>query len=120
MIWYNNLYISDNISADASHIKRYVEWGRFRRTRGWYLVTLSDFLDGQLEIIPVGERKHPAFRPGGRYVVGVARGYRRALEMVRQITEDVWHIQGDCRLKDYFLTRFEESNRDKECRDVCS
>lgn len=118
MIWYNNLYVSDNISANTAQIRKRIEGGRLRKTIGWYLVTISDFPDGQLDIIPAQEWKFPAFRRGCRYVLGVGSGYQNTLQMVLKMTEDVLREQGDCRLKDFFLDRLEAPDQDKECQDA--
>ena len=107
MKWYQELYVSDNIKAEPKTIRFLVEHGV--QIRPLYLIVLSELEDGQLEIIPVHTLKLPVFRKKDYSVVGVAKGYYYARSLVERMVSDVYTQTGDCNVKLYFASYFDDN-----------
>lgn len=107
MRWYKDLYTCDDLTGSIKYIQFVVEHGFFG-ARLIYLITLSKFCDGQLEIVPAVTKKTPFFRKNSQDVIGVAKGYYHARSLVEKIYQDVYDATGSCEVKEYFRQRFEE------------
>lgn len=66
-----------------------------------YVITLSKNPVDQLEIYKAGYLSQKYYRQNPPYIIGLAGSYEEALGLVRQIAEETFLAQGDCRLKEY-------------------
>jgi len=98
MKWYSKLYVSESIGKKASRIK----W-RINHNAGCisvYVIAFASNPKNLLEIIPAWNLLQKAYPKKDLKIIGLAKGYDEALELVRQIIEetyaktsdvDVWH-----------------------------
>ncbi len=96
MRWYRKLYLGEQ-AAEA----KYKMFGKIRRGRfqmDTYLITVARGPDNLLEIYSANMLKQPYFKKKSVqdqiYVVGLAKGYDEALEVVRRIIDDVYRKTG--------------------------
>lgn len=106
MKWYKDLYLSDNMNISSKSVRFMVDHGIF--IRPLYLIVLFDFPDGQLEILNAGTLKLPAFFHGEYQVIGAAKGYYHARNLIERIYADVYEKTGTCQVKDFFQNNFDE------------
>lgn len=106
MNWYQYLYISENLPDDAQKIKKMVK--KRIHTKPIYLIVLSDYTDGQLEIVSAITQQSPFFRKQTFHVIGVAKGYYHARNLVEKILMDVYSQTGHLDAKHYFSPFFEK------------
>ncbi len=109
MIWYNDLYISDNLPQNSKKVIRIVE--RRIHVKPLFLVTLSEIEDGQLEIISLTSLRLPFFRQEHVKVVGVAKGYYHARSLVESIIAEVYEHTGGCDCKSYLDAGFGKGDK---------
>lgn len=101
--WYADFYLSDNLADKRNTIKNHV--ARKLHIRPLFLIVLSDYEDGQLEIIPLSTLKLPFFYKKEYQVVGVAKGYYHARSLVERIVGDVYRETSTCDCKGYFCNK---------------
>lgn len=103
MKWYKKLYLGDNAKK-----AKYKIFGRIRKNRfqiDTFLITLSESPDNLLEIFSANFLKQPYFKKKKNteniYIVGIAKGYAEALEVVRTIVDDVYNDTGAFDIRKY-------------------
>lgn len=103
MKWYRKLYLGDNAKKE-----KYKVFGRICRARfqmDTFLITLSDNPGHLLEICSANVLLQPYFKKKSTqdriYVVGLAKGYAEALELVRRIIDEVYHNTGTFDIRGY-------------------
>ena len=84
-----------NIEKLVSKIKNHPLW------TGAYLLTLSRNSSDQIDIFDVRQLQQSFYRNHTLRVVGIAKNYDDALNLIQQITEDCLANKGDCNLKEY-------------------
>ncbi len=104
---YGDFYVGDNLKLGRAKIKRRIQ--RNRSGKDWFYISLSTMKDGMLEIIPAALTRYSWYPSKDLQIVGVEKGYYHALLLVKQMTSDVFEATGDCKLKEYFLSRMERS-----------
>lgn len=109
MYWYENLYVSDNLSNNITLIRRSVE--HKIHLKPIFLIVLSDLDDGQLEIIPATTLRLPFSQKKDYQIIGVAKGEYHARTLVETIISDVYQTTGNCDCKSYFKTYFAEGKK---------
>ncbi len=104
MIWYENLYIGESIPKKNGKIKR-LKWKINHNAKlvGIYLITLCQYGDNLLEIIPSLELLQKAYPKDELYVVGLAKGYDEALQTAARIVMDVYEHTGGFQVEKYLL-----------------
>ena len=70
----------------------------------FYVLTLEDGAD-QLAIYPAYCLQQPFYRKHPPVIVGLAKDYEEAQNLVIQIVEDSLELTGQCKLKDYLQSR---------------
>ncbi|MBQ1901770.1 MAG: hypothetical protein II169_04390 [Lachnospiraceae bacterium] len=98
MRWHNNLYVRSIKSVER------VKW-KIEHKAGLvevYVITLSRRKGSLLEIYPSYTLMQSHIRSQDLYIVGLARGYRNALELVRSIIEEVYNETGSLRVDLFF------------------
>ena len=107
MKWYHNLYIGDSIGDQAKQIKR--KLSRHVWMTSIYVIALASNPQNLLDVIPSWELQQKSYPGKDICIVGLAKGYGEALELVRQIVDDTYQNTGDVDVRNYLL-----SNRRQE------
>lgn len=110
MYWYQDLYVSENLSKNMKAIRWSVE--HKIHIKPIFLIVLSDLDDGQLEIIPATTLRLPFCEKKEYRVIGVAKGEYHARSLVETIISDVYQSTGNCDCKSYFGTYFMKGNEE--------
>ena len=101
MKWYKNLYMGETATDTKHKILRNVVKRRFSNNE--YLITISANPDNLLDILPaeVLLQKHYKDNTDKLYIVGIANGKEEALEVVRQIIDEVYTNTGEFDIPGY-------------------
>lgn len=67
-----------------------------------YIIALCNGSD-QLEIYHCALLQQHFYRSNPPYIVGIAKGYQEAVELVQKMLEDIFRKTGHYNLKEYFL-----------------
>ena len=108
MRWYEDLYVSESIRHKIEKIK----W-KIRHNAGQidiYVITLASNPQNLLDIIPAQELMQKAYPKQELYVIGLARGYGDALELVKQIIDEVYGQTGGFAIASYLQTKKDSKN----------
>lgn len=92
MKWLSNLYVSKSIGGRAGRIKWRIDHNA--GTLRVYLIAFASNPDNLLEIIPAWNLKQKAYPKRGLKIIGMAKGYDEALELVRDIIDDTYQSTG--------------------------
>lgn len=106
MIWYKDLYTSDNVKRNIDKYR----W-KLEHNAGMiqmYVICLSHKEDESLEIISSKEFMKSKFDKEHAIILGMARGYDRALELVELMVADVYHETAACQVREYFMKKVTE------------
>ncbi len=101
MKWYDKLYTGAAI-ADAGRIIRLIRHGRM--TPGLheiYVITFATNPKNLLDIIPVWNLMQPSYPREGLRIIGLAKGYDEALELVCSIVQDTYEGTGTVDVRNY-------------------
>ena len=93
MKWYRKLYVGESLTGKASQIK----W-RIRHRAGTvdiYVIAFASNPVNLLDLIPANELMQKGYPKKKLKIIGLARGYAEALELVRQIIEETYQATGD-------------------------
>ncbi len=91
MHYYKYLYVPENLEKKKKKIIRKLNANKLQYDL--YLMTLPMGASNQLEIINSLELKQPSYPRENLFVVGFAKGYDEALELVEEITGNVYNVQ---------------------------
>ena len=86
MKWYRNLYVSDSIGDKANRIKWKINHNA--GTISVYVIAFASNSQNLLDIIPALELMQMK-------IIGLAKGYEDALELVRTIIDETYQNTGD-------------------------
>lgn len=95
---YPRLYVGKDLHNPDKIIHKLKKHTKFLNA---YVITLSKNPVDQLEIYKAGYLSQKYYRQNPPYIIGLAGSYEEALGLVRQIAEEAFSVQGDCRLKEY-------------------
>lgn len=101
--WYEPLYIGNNAKKKAEKYKKKLDQGKV--LSDIFLITFSSGPEDQLEIIHSFYLIQNALYIRCPRIVGLAKGYEEALELVLQIAEETAAETGTGNIKDYLLQR---------------
>lgn len=101
LTWYEKIYVGNTAKKNETKIRRKLDQGKF--VPGVYLITMASNPANNLDIIGTAFLKQKAVYERCPMVVGMAKGYEEALELVQQITEDVLAQTGDAGIRNFFL-----------------
>lgn len=93
MFWYDNLYLGKKCLRQAGRLK-YKIANRIPH-RSVYLIVLPQSDHSVLEIIPSAMLLQEAYPRDNLRVIGIGANRREALELIRQIIDEVYRQQGD-------------------------
>ncbi|MFV0364003.1 MAG: hypothetical protein ACK5LL_13100 [Suipraeoptans sp.] len=102
MRFIDNLYVSDNIKKKSSKIINKINNDKY--PNDIYIIYISNNPNEQLEIISLTMLKREHIKEVEYFVVGMSKGYDEALELVEDITKDVYKKDKNVNYKSYFLS----------------
>lgn len=112
MIWYDDLYLSENIEQKADKIK----W-KINHNAGLlniYVITLSQNEQNLLEIINTKELMQKDYPKKHLVIVGIAKGYDEAVELAATIVVETMNELGTTDIKTYLKKKRSEQKRSKD------
>ena len=104
MRYYRYLYLSEGLKKKKDRIIAKLEKKKFQMDI--YLITLS--CNNQLEIWNSVLFLQPSFPQTDHFVVGITKGYEEALELVEQITKEVYNETKGADIRSYILNKEQE------------
>lgn len=99
LCWAENLYISDNLKKKEKKIRSQIERDKFMTNV--FLLTFPTNPQNQLDIFSCIQLKQQYVREHCPMIVGMAKGYDLALELLVQITKDCYRDRQDANIKAY-------------------
>ena len=100
MRWAKDLYLSEKTAKKKDKIIRKANRGVGMVSI--YFISLASNEENLFDIFHAAHLKQPAFYKQNPFVVGIASGYEEALEMTRQMVEDIYRETGGLRVREYF------------------
>lgn len=104
MKWYHDLYVGDSIADKAKRIKWKINHNA--GTVSVYVIAFASNKQNLLDIIPSWELMQKAY-PGKKemQIIGLAKGYEEALELVKQIIEETYRNTKTVDVRAYLHTK---------------
>lgn len=106
MKYYKHLYLSEGLEKKKDKIIQKIEAGKI--LPGIFLVTLAPDEKNQLEIHRYILLLQPVFHREELFVVGISKDYEGALELVEEITQEVYNKTKSVDIRSYILDREQE------------
>lgn len=106
MKYYKHLYLSEGLEKKKDKIIQKIEAGKI--LPGIFLVTLAPDEKNQLEIHRYILLLQPVFHREELFVVGISKDYEGALELVEEITQEVYNKTKNADIRSYILDREQE------------
>ena len=106
MKYYSNLYVSDSLKKKKDNVIRRLE--RRKIQPDLHVILLPGCGHNQLEIVNAMYLLQPGYPREDRLVVGIAKGWDDAVELVETISREVYEATGDLQLRDYIQAREQE------------
>lgn len=106
MRYYKYLYLSEGLENKKEKIVRKLEAGKFQPTI--HLILLPKQENNQLEIVNSIYFLQPDYPKEDRFVVGIANNYDAAIELVENISREVYEQTGELNIRDYILMKEQE------------
>lgn len=103
MQYYKYLYLADGLEKKKEKMIRKLEAGKLQLDV--HVITLAVNEKNQLEIYNTIQFKQPLFPYQDLFVVGIARGYDDAVELVERIAMEVYEKTGTCNIRSYILEK---------------
>jgi len=100
MQWAKKLYLTETTAPNKDKIIR-----KAKRGAGMfciYFIALAANEENLFDIFHAAHFKQKTFREQNPFIVGIAFGYKEALELVRQMVEDMYRETGTFRVREYF------------------
>lgn len=101
--WYKNLYVGNHAEKGLKKTIWRIDHGA--GVVGYYLITLPVGEKNQLEIISPAYLQQKALRRICPAVVGIAKGYDEALQLVEEIVTEVYEQTGTAEIRSYLEER---------------
>ncbi len=105
MRYYKHLYLTEGIRKKEKVIRK-LEKNQLQMNI--HIITLSQNEEDQLEIYNSMILLQPEFPHDDFFVVGIAKGYEDAVEMVEEITQEVYNKTKGADIRSYILEREQE------------
>lgn len=106
MKYYKHLYLSEGLRKKKKKVIRKLDKKKFQLDV--YLITLAAEEKNQLEICRSLLLLQPAYPQKEYFVVGIAKGYEEALELVEQIAAEVYNETEGADIRSYILRKEQE------------
>lgn len=101
--WSDKLYVSDNLKKREKKIRLRMEKEKF--SMDIFLLTLPTNRQNQLDIFPSVHLNQAYIKAQCPPVIGLAKGYNKALELVLRITKDCYRERRDVKIREYLEDR---------------
>lgn len=99
--WYDNLYIGDGSKKKVAH---YISRINHRKpVRDIYLITIASNEANQLDIIKSSYLLQPIVMKMCPMIVGIAKGYDEACELVVMMIEETLNKTGNADVRKYLM-----------------
>ena len=105
MRYYKHLYLAKGIRKKEQVIRKLEE---NKLQMNIHIITLPRTGEDQLEIYPSMVLLQPEFPHDDFFVVGIAKGYEDAVEMVEEIAQEVYNKTKGADIRSYILEREQE------------
>ena len=106
MRYYRHLYLGPGIEKKKDRVIRKLEEGKFRPNI--HIITLPENERNQLEIYNSVQFLQPGFPRKEYFVVGITSGYDDAIELVEEITKEVYNETRGADIRSYILEKEQE------------
>lgn len=106
MKYYRYLYVTESTEKKKEKIIRKLEEGKFQPTV--HVVVLPTNEKAHLEIYNSVLFLQPDFPNDDFFVVGLAKGYDEAVELVEEITQEVYNETKGADIRSYILKKEQE------------
>lgn len=103
MRYFKELYISEELKGREAEVVEHLEKKEFQFRI--YLIALPENEKNQLEIYHSGMLNQEWYQNKDVFVVGLAKGYLQAIELVRKIAEETLEATGGADIRQYILNR---------------
>lgn len=103
--WYKNLYIGDNAKKGLQktiHKINHRKW-----VNGIYLITLASGVKDQLDILSANQLKQNVLYERCPVIVGIAKGYDEALQLVVKMLEETWEQKKNADIRAFLKEKIE-------------
>ena len=108
MKWYNNLYLSSEMESESKKVIRKIKRGAF--TPDVYLITIAQTPGNLLEIIPSYELLQKGYPKEEIHVIGLSFGWLEAVELVREIVDEVYQVTGGVDVISYLRGKWRDES----------
>lgn len=102
MIWLKELYWGDKARSRGKKLVMAAEGGRKGKKDSCWLITLSVYPEGQLDLFPSSDLKSRLFNPRELVVLGLAHDKAEGLSLLEKMTAECLSMGGGPGLKAYF------------------
>ena len=102
--WYKNLYIGDNAKKKPKKLIHKINQGA--GVIDVYVITLA--------VNPENSLMQSALRRNCPTIIGLAKGYEEALEIIEQIVNEVYQETGTAEIRTWLEARIEKDGRKKK------
>lgn len=99
MKWYHDLYLSESIKKKSGRIKWKINHSKL--TMDVYVISFASNRDNLLDIIPANVLLQKAYPKEDMHIIGLAKGYYDALELVKDIVEETYLNTGGVDIWEY-------------------
>lgn len=93
MKWLKHLYTGESVSGKERKLKWKINHNA--GTINIYVIAFASNKENLLDIIPATELMQKAYPKKNMHIIGLAKGYDEALELVRDIIEETYAATGD-------------------------
>lgn len=107
MRYYRYLYIGEGLEKKKDKVIRRLENRKLQNDI--HVVTLASGDKNQLEIYHASQFLQPSFPYEEFFVIGIVKGYEDAIELVEQITQEVYNETKGADIRSYILKREQEA-----------
>lgn len=102
MKWYHNLYVGDSIADRVKQVKRKLNHHVW--IASIYVIAFASNPKNLLDVIPCWELRQRAYPGKNLFIVGLAKGYKEALELVTRIVDETYQNTGNVDVRTYLLS----------------
>lgn len=106
MRYYKHLYLSEGLEKKKDKVMKKLEQKKFQMDI--HLIVLSEDERNQLEIYHSLLFLQPSYPDRDYFVVGIAKGFDEAVDLVEEITQEVYNETRGADIRSYILKREQE------------
>ncbi len=106
MYWYSRFWIGPSIKEKKWIICKRIQYNKLQR--GIYVLTLASNKNNIIDIYPSYVLLQPYYKRQKLIVVGIAKGYEEAINLVKDIIEHIYKETGSVNVRDYIIKEIGE------------